>query len=208
MQRAVTVCRLDLAHPGTGGLHPLDAGGPPIPGRSALVHLSPRSVRNPASGGVCGRARRRTSGDPQPRPASTPPVADRIRSSTRLVPGGRSSGRRRTVVPRVATRRRTSGSIDHTFDRGAVAAASAMTVASPSRLVRMIMWYQRAMDGRPSPCRFTPSCSAYAITALEQHGSRSGLSLTIRRLLRCRPFGPSGWDPVPDTPSRRRVHTR
>ena len=53
------------------------------------------------------------------------------------------------------------------------------------------------MEGRPSPCRFTPSCSQYAIDALAQHGTTRGLWLTVRRLLRCRPFGPSGWDPVP-----------
>jgi putative membrane protein insertion efficiency factor len=53
------------------------------------------------------------------------------------------------------------------------------------------------MEGRPSPCRFTPSCSQYAIDALAQHGTARGLWLTVRRLLRCRPFGPSGWDPVP-----------
>lgn len=66
-----------------------------------------------------------------------------------------------------------------------------------SRLIRLVMTYQRAFAGRPSPCRFTPSCSTYAIEALEVHGSAPGLWLTTRRLLRCRPFGPSGWDPVP-----------
>ena len=69
---------------------------------------------------------------------------------------------------------------------------------SSPRLVRMIEWYQRGMDGRPSPCRFTPSCSSYAKEALEVHGTRRGLWLTVRRLFRCRPFGPSGFDPVPE----------
>jgi len=59
------------------------------------------------------------------------------------------------------------------------------------------MAYQRAMEGRPSPCRFTPSCSSYAVESLQVHGSFRGSWLTLRRLLRCRPFGPSGWDPVP-----------
>jgi len=71
----------------------------------------------------------------------------------------------------------------------------------------MILWYQRAMEGRPSPCRFTPSCSAYAIEALETHGTWRGGWLTARRLLRCRPFGPSGWDPVPE-PSHDRAPSR
>jgi putative membrane protein insertion efficiency factor len=68
----------------------------------------------------------------------------------------------------------------------------------PGRLIRMVLWYQRAFEGRPSPCRFTPSCSTYAREALELHGTGRGLWLTVRRLLRCRPFGPSGFDPVPE----------
>ena len=58
--------------------------------------------------------------------------------------------------------------------------------------------YQRAVEGRPSPCRFFPSCSSYAYEAFVVHGTRRGLWLTVRRLLRCRPFGPSGFDPVPE----------
>lgn len=64
-------------------------------------------------------------------------------------------------------------------------------------MIRLVINYQRVMEGRPSPCRFTPSCSSYAVEALQVHGSVRGLWLTVRRLLRCRPFGPSGWDPVP-----------
>jgi putative membrane protein insertion efficiency factor len=70
-------------------------------------------------------------------------------------------------------------------------------VAPPPRLVRVVDWYQRAFEGRPSPCRFTPSCSSYAREALLVHGTTRGLWLTVRRLARCRPLGPSGWDPVP-----------
>jgi putative membrane protein insertion efficiency factor len=65
-------------------------------------------------------------------------------------------------------------------------------------LIRVVHWYQRAAEGRPSPCRFTPTCSSYAVEALDLHGTRRGLWLTARRLIRCRPFGPSGWDPVPE----------
>ena len=46
-------------------------------------------------------------------------------------------------------------------------------------------------------CRFEPSCSAYCVEALRTHGAIRGVWLTARRLLRCRPFGPSGYDPVP-----------
>ena len=46
-------------------------------------------------------------------------------------------------------------------------------------------------------CRFEPSCSNYAIEALKVHGAFKGSLLTVLRLLRCRPFGPHGYDPVP-----------
>ena len=64
--------------------------------------------------------------------------------------------------------------------------------------VRLIHSYQLSREGRPSPCRFYPSCSTYALEALEVHGTGRGLWLSARRLLRCRPFGPSGFDPVPE----------
>jgi len=48
-------------------------------------------------------------------------------------------------------------------------------------------------------CRFHPSCSHYAIEALQQHGLLRGLWLTLRRLLRCHPWHPGGHDPVPST---------
>jgi len=77
---------------------------------------------------------------------------------------------------------------------------------SDGRLVRLVDWYQRAFAGRPSPCRFTPSCSTYAREALVVHGTTRGLWLTTRRLLRCRPFGPSGFDPVPEPDHRAHAH--
>ena len=64
-------------------------------------------------------------------------------------------------------------------------------------MLRAIAAYQRAFEGRPSPCRFFPTCSEYSREAIESHGSGRGLWLTVRRLARCHPFGPSGFDPVP-----------
>lgn len=47
-------------------------------------------------------------------------------------------------------------------------------------------------------CRYQPTCSAYALEALEKHGAIRGAALTIRRILRCHPWGGSGIDNVPD----------
>lgn len=49
-----------------------------------------------------------------------------------------------------------------------------------------------------SACRFEPTCSAYALQALERHGAWAGSSLTLRRLARCHPWCAGGHDPVPD----------
>jgi putative membrane protein insertion efficiency factor len=68
-------------------------------------------------------------------------------------------------------------------------------------LVALIKAYQLLRMGRVSPCRFTPTCSHYAVEALGRHGARRGLGLTLRRLGRCRPGGLSGFDPVPPWPT-------
>ncbi len=69
----------------------------------------------------------------------------------------------------------------------------------PARfLCRLISGYQRLRSGRPSPCRFTPSCSAYAHDAVVEHGAWRGSWLALRRLARCHPLGGQGWDPVPE----------
>jgi hypothetical protein len=58
--------------------------------------------------------------------------------------------------------------------------------------------YQALRAGRPSPCRYWPTCSTYALEALEAHGALRGTWLSARRLLRCHPWAGSGVDPVPE----------
>jgi uncharacterized protein len=148
------------------------------------VHLRSRSSRHRHTS-ACGvrpgsraRSRRRT----QPcAPATAGHVAagfPRRRAAGGDVSVRRAARCRRTIVRRTPVR-------------------SGADSAARSRLIRLVIAYQRAMEGRPSPCRFTPSCSSYAVEALQVHGSARGLWLTVRRLARCHPFGPSGWDPVP-----------
>ncbi len=65
-------------------------------------------------------------------------------------------------------------------------------------LIGLVRLYQGVISPwlRPA-CRFTPSCSQYAVEALEKYGPLKGSWLTIRRLLRCHPWGGHGYDPVP-----------
>lgn len=60
--------------------------------------------------------------------------------------------------------------------------------------VRGYQYTLRAIMG--GQCRFTPTCSDYAIHALKRHGPIKGLLLAARRIGRCNPWGPSGWDPA------------
>ncbi len=65
-------------------------------------------------------------------------------------------------------------------------------------LLLPIHFYKKVISPlTPPSCRFTPSCSTYALEALKKHGAFKGLYLSIRRILRCHPWGGSGYDPVP-----------
>ena len=64
--------------------------------------------------------------------------------------------------------------------------------------VVLIKFYQLCISPlKPPTCRFTPTCSQYALEAFRKSGPFKGLYLAVRRILRCHPWGGSGYDPVP-----------
>lgn len=89
----------------------------------------------------------------------------------------------------------------------AAASAAPETAGStgPSLAARIlivpVIGYRRFISPLfPPVCRFAPSCSEYALEALRVHGAVRGLWLAVRRLARCHPFNPGGYDPVPPRP--------
>ena len=65
-------------------------------------------------------------------------------------------------------------------------------------LILPIRFYQKFISPlTPPTCRFTPTCSHYAVEAIRKHGPFKGLALAVWRILRCNPWGGSGYDPVP-----------
>lgn len=69
---------------------------------------------------------------------------------------------------------------------------------SASLLTMLIKFYRGAISPHfPPSCRYTPTCSEYALEAIRRHGPLRGMLMTLRRLLRCHPWGGSGYDPVP-----------
>ena len=84
--------------------------------------------------------------------------------------------------------------------------AEAQLSAGARVLTAAITGYRRFISPLLGPhCRFAPSCSAYALEAVREHGALRGSWLTVRRLARCHPFNPGGFDPVPPATRRRRL---
>ncbi len=66
-------------------------------------------------------------------------------------------------------------------------------------LINLVKFYQKCISPlKPPCCRFTPTCSQYAIEAITTHGAFKGTLLAIWRILRCNPFCKGGYDPVPE----------
>lgn len=75
-------------------------------------------------------------------------------------------------------------------------------------LISLIRFYQRYISPlKPPTCRFTPTCSTYAIQAIERFGVFKGGYLTLKRIIRCNPLNPGGDDPVPEKFTLRRRST-
>jgi len=81
--------------------------------------------------------------------------------------------------------------------------------ALPAQIILAVIWLYRhslspalpAVFGPACGCRFHPTCAAYAAEAVRRHGAVAGAALSLRRLLKCHPFHPGGFDPVPSVPT-------
>ena len=96
--------------------------------------------------------------------------------------------------------------------RSALAQVVGVVAALPARALLVLIWlYQRSVSpalpvlfGPSCGCRFSPTCSHYAADAVRTHGAVFGSLLALRRILRCSPLHPGGFDPVPPRRSRSR----
>lgn len=72
-------------------------------------------------------------------------------------------------------------------------------------IIRLIEFYQKNISPKKPPrCRFFPTCSQYAVEAIEKFGTVKGSVLAVLRLLRCTPLSKGGYDPVPEKRSRKK----
>ena len=90
--------------------------------------------------------------------------------------------------------------------RGDYSNFSERRISLPSKIIiGLIKFYKKFISPlKPPSCRFTPTCSTYTLEAVKKFGAIKGLYLGFRRVLRCHPLNPGGYDPVPDEFSWRR----
>jgi putative membrane protein insertion efficiency factor len=184
-----------LVCPGHGDVSP----------HGGLCHRSPggdgRRPEPPAASDTCRRARIGT----QPRERGVPGerLPERLDAVCGRAPGGNQQGDTAGACP---PRRESPG--EGRMKLG-TAPAPEHSAPAPSEAdhgrgpigrvaISAIRGYQVARLGRPTSCRFAPTCSSYAVEAIRRHGPWSGGRLALRRLLRCHPWGGHGFDPVPE----------
>ena len=172
-----------------------------------------RSPRDPsrhhraAIGGECVRAQ--SDSTPPAGSVSLAPSGDRGwlgRGSEPASTGGESAVRDAEAGSASALSERGPAVFGRSGAGAAAALDSAVSVNAAMRSARSLMkslllglirFYQACLSPAiPSSCRFHPSCSAYAYEAVETWGARRGAMLAVRRVLRCRPWGGYGYDPV------------
>ncbi len=211
-----------------GGLHPGTPVGPP--GRPADRARAPlprsragRADRHRRGSGASDRSQRaghprrtgpgRVSGEPggwrrrQPEPGAPSPPP--YRPGPPAPP--RAAATRQPAGPAGAATRGWKQCGGAGCGRGPGAGAAVEPGGTPMTgkgtpaaraLVALLVGYQRCVSPLLGPhCRFAPTCSAYALCAVRRYGAVRGGSLALRRVLRCHPFHPGGYDPVPETRS-------
>jgi uncharacterized protein len=178
----------------------------------------PGTKRHSAEGRLGCQPCGRLGSGPQPGEATAPGTdaqASRL-ASRRLPPRAASPSGRRWRAPGRASRRSRPGSRTTAAAAGwgalIMSASEVSSVdagptadAGPTLAARLfivpVLGYRRFISPfLPPVCRFAPSCSEYALEALRTHGAVRGLWLAVRRLARCHPFNPGGYDPVPPRP--------
>jgi uncharacterized protein len=213
--RAASACRPDLEGPAPSVL-------PGLPWRSTWPQWSVDHLLGPSrpwrasSRGFFHRAAGRPRRRPQPASSSVAGIVPRGCGpvGAGCIPRGRSARRHNAYFPRPSSRSQEglgrSAASPRGFRPTGSCEAALVTDTLPAtphpRASRVALWlihaYQVARVGHVSPCRFTPTCSEYAVQAISTHGTRRGVALLARRLVRCRPGGPFGYDPVPPLPER------